>query len=548
MKINVEEVIRIGNQLFTKRTSLMSLWQEIADQFYPERADFTSSRSLGTDFAANLMSSYPVLARRDLGNAFSTMLRQTSKDWFHMRVRHEEDLSIEANQWLEKQTKRMRHVMYSRTSGFEKATKQGDHDFAAFGQTVISIELNKDMDGLLYRCWHLRDVAWMTDDSDVIDTVYRKWKITARDIVSIWGSKAHPAVLSSIEKEPFREFEMWHVVLPSRQHIGEEKSKSKTPYMSCYIDSANNHLMECEGSWTLRYIIPRWQLVSGSQYAFSPATITALPDARLIQSMTRVLLESGEKAVNPPMVAVQEAIRSDISIYAGGITSVDADYDERLGEVLRPLGAPQIANMNVGLELTNGVKQAIAEAFYLNKLTLPQVSGDMTAFEVGQRVQEYIRQAMPIFEPVEAEYNGALCDMTFEILMRANAFGSIADIPEELQGGEVEFTFESPLHEAVERAKGQQFLESKALIAEAVALDPGSIHLVDVKTAIRDVLTGIKIPAEWIRSEGTVKQLTDADAQQAAQQQQLQQVQQLAETAKNAGVSASDFMNLQGVQ
>jgi hypothetical protein len=48
--------------------------------------------------------------------------------------------------------------------------------------------------------------------------------------------------------------------------------------------------------WTGFYRIPRWQTVSGSQYSYSPATVAALPDARLIQAMTFTLLEAGEKA------------------------------------------------------------------------------------------------------------------------------------------------------------------------------------------------------------------------------------------------------------
>jgi hypothetical protein len=55
-------------------------------------------------------------------------------------------------------------------------------------------------------------------------------------------------------------------------------------------------------SWSLIYVIPRWQTVSGSQYAYSPATVAALPDARLIQAMTLTFFEAGEKATNPPMV------------------------------------------------------------------------------------------------------------------------------------------------------------------------------------------------------------------------------------------------------
>lgn len=47
----------LAGNLFDKRGPLMSLWQEIAEQFYPERADFTTTRSVGEDYAAHLSSS-----------------------------------------------------------------------------------------------------------------------------------------------------------------------------------------------------------------------------------------------------------------------------------------------------------------------------------------------------------------------------------------------------------------------------------------------------------------------------------------------------------
>jgi hypothetical protein len=53
----------------------MMLWQEIAENFYPERADFTINRSLGTDFGAGMMTSYPFICRRDLGDQVGQMLR-----------------------------------------------------------------------------------------------------------------------------------------------------------------------------------------------------------------------------------------------------------------------------------------------------------------------------------------------------------------------------------------------------------------------------------------------------------------------------------------
>ena len=82
--MDVKKLRDIADDLFSKKSSLNSLWQETADHFYPERADFTIKRSMGDDFAAQLMTSYPVRCRRDLGNQFGTMLRPTARPWLRM--------------------------------------------------------------------------------------------------------------------------------------------------------------------------------------------------------------------------------------------------------------------------------------------------------------------------------------------------------------------------------------------------------------------------------------------------------------------------------
>lgn len=176
--MDVKALVEQGDLLFSKRMSLMSLWQDVAEQFYPERADFTVHRSLGNEFADNLTTSYPLLVRRDLGNALGTMMRPTSINWFAMRTEDEDREDQPSKQWLEWSTARMKREMYKRTSMFTRASKEGDHDIAAFGQCVKSVEMNRDATGLLYRCWHLRDNAWCENAEGVIDTNHRKWKPT----------------------------------------------------------------------------------------------------------------------------------------------------------------------------------------------------------------------------------------------------------------------------------------------------------------------------------------------------------------------------------
>ena len=533
-----KKLFETGEQLFSKRSSLTSLWQEMAENFYPERADFTVRRSLGTGFADNLTTSYPILARRDLGNYFSFMLRPTEKSWFHLVANDDgKEDDLDAKAWLEWAGKMQRRAMYGRGTQFIRATKEADHDFASFGQCAISVELNRERSGLLYRCWHLRDMAWAEDEEGKIGSVFRKWKPTVRDLIRMFGSdKVHPETVRLAERDPFSEADCRHIVVRSDMVDGT----FNTPYVSLYYDAEHFHMVEKIGVYSPIYVIPRWQTVSGSQYAFSPATVAALPDARLLQAMTYTLLEAGEKHTNPPMIAVQEAIRSDVSIYAGGITWVDAAYDERLGEVLRPLTQDK-SGMPFGAEMARNIHAMLAEAFFLNKLNLPQRAPEMTAYEVGQRIQQYIRDALPLFEPMETEYNGAICEETFSLLFRAGALGSPFDLPKSLQGADVQFRFESPLHEAIEREKGNRFLEAQSFIASALQLDPTTAFVVDAKQALREVLEGIGVPATWIHTKDQVAASVQQAQQQQQQAQSLAAVQQGAEAAKTLGEAGQTF-------
>jgi len=248
--------------------------------------------------------------------------------------------------------------------------------------------------------------------------------------------------------------------------------------------------------------------------------------------MTYTLLEAGEKAVNPPIIATQDVVRSDVSMYAGGITWVDKEYDEKAGASLRPL-QQDLRGLPFGQDMIQDSREMLAQAFYLNKLTIPERAPEMTAYEVGQRVQEYIRGALPIFEPMEANYNGGICEVTFETLFRAGVFGSPHDIPRNLRGTGIEFEYESPLHDAIEEQQGQKFLESKALIQEALDLDRGAAYVLDTRVALRSALEGVGVPAEWINPKEEVEELVEEAAEQEQQQVQLEQSVQASEAARN---------------
>ena len=540
-----KRLIDDGDTLFNERGTLMSLWQEIAWNFYVERADFTMHRVIGNTFADQLMTSYPLLARRELGNAISSILRPEGQEWFAASTDRPDKVDDQGVRWLYLAGGVIRRAMYDRRTSFRRATTEADHDFAAFGQAVLSAEMNAKHDGLLYRDWHLRDVAWSEGPDGSIQTVHRKWKLEAHKAVAMFPKTISARVKKIAETKPYEKVNLRHIMMQSEYYnecvIDKESGKRiRQPYVSVYIDEMGTEILEEAGKWTAYYIIPRWQTVSGSQYAYSPATVAALPDARLLQAVTMTLLEAGEKYTNPPLIAVQEAIRADVDVTAGGITWVDREYDERLGEVLRPLTQDK-SGYPIGEKARQEIASSISACFFLDKLGLPPVDAGrnerVTAFEVQARMQDYIRKASPLFAPMQPEYNGAMCDMTFEIILRNGGFGSFQDIPQSIRGQQTVFNFSSPLSEMVDAQLSQKLTLAKQILATVVDLDPAQAKMLDVSVSLRDALLGAGVPPTWVRTHADMAAIEQQVAKQQQAQALLQQVGQGSVIAKNMGVT-----------
>jgi hypothetical protein len=362
--------------------------------------------------------------------------------------------------------------------------------------------------------------------------MYRKWCPTAQELKQIFGDKVSKKVKALKSSDDFKTIECIHVVIESENYDGSVKQ----PFVSFVVEVENEHVIEEVGRREFGYVVPRWQTESGSQYAYSPATIIALPDARLMQQMTLILLEAGEKATNPPMLANSEIIRSDIDLSGGGITWVD-NHDGNLNEVLHQLNV-DAKGIPLGMEMSDGVRASLIESFFINKLSLPPIGSGMTATEVRQRIEEYIRQALPIFEPMEASYNGGLCDMTAEILINNGAFGSVQDMPASVRGKELTFKYESPLHDAIEREKLERFREMLIVTTESMQVDPMLVHNIDIQEAYRDAISSSGIPSKWLKDTEVVEKIIEQAVQAQEMQAQAQAAQQAAQIGQDVGAAS----------
>jgi len=550
MKTRVQELLQIGDQLYSRRFPLLTLWQSFAENFYPIRADMTRARYISEEFASYLMTGRPVLAHRELSNALSSILRPRGMQWFQLRTAIESVNEDHAcKQWFDRAGATMRRVMYDRASQFTRATKEGDADYILFGQCVIEPRLNTQRTGMLYRTWHLRDCVWAENADLVIDQFHRKWKLDARALCKLYPDTVAPDVKTKAEKDPFVEINCRVIVLPADEYDwygneGEATYRNRGPnaFVQIVIDEDHQTILEETPRPDLGYVIPRWITIGGfSQYAYSPTAIVALPDARMLQQMTLTLIEIGQKIVDPPMIAVGDAIQGGTNLYAGAINWVDPDYDERTGEVLRPITLNG-EGLQWGTEYEDKIERVINEAFFLNVLNLPEFDGKaMTAYEVSERMKEYIRRATPLFEPMDLEYNGRLCQATFDMLDRAGAFGSHLDRPPPLRGQKIEFKFANPLVQAEAETKVVSFTKMAQVLGAAMQFDPSVRADVNFDKAFRGVYEGTGAPAEWLEDQDKADAIK---AQARAQQAAAQQAADLGHVSEHAGKAATAVKNV----
>lgn len=500
MRQRCQDLVRVGDNLFSKRFPLLTLWQSCAENFHVMRADFTRARYLGEEFGSYLMTGRPARCHRDLSNAFSAMLRPRDQQWFHAQTDNElvnEDR--DAKIWLDEASKKLRRMMYDQRAGFVRATKMADQDFAAFGNAVITREVC-DYDHLIFQAWHLRDTVWAEDAAGVINQAHFDWRPEVHQLKGKFRDKISPKVAELGSDDDFKQIKCRRIVLPVDQYDLPRSQTRDMKFVSIYVDVENLHVMEEVPLRTFPVTIPRFAFggtMYGAQYGYSPATIYGLPDARMMQMVMLSLLDASEKATRPPMIAVGEAINGGVNLFADGVTQTDADYDERTGEVLRPIPM-QLEGIKFGAEQLEMLANALDDSFYLSKIRFPTITKEMTAYEASKLWEDFMRESLPLFEPVEQDYNANICDGSFEDMLALGRFGTVDEMPQMLKGRDINWQFDTPISVAADKALTQSFQVMLQTIVAGAQADPDAALIADIPLAARDAIDGSGAPAKWL--------------------------------------------------
>lgn len=531
----VDQNIDDYNEIRTSRGLWENFWQSLGELYLPNTAEFTREINKGEDLTSGIFDSTPMQARRDLASSIDGLLKSKSRRWFVGSTGDDDlDKLQEVEIWLEDTAERLFKAIYNPKARFIKRTSEVDNELVTYGTGILFI--GKSDNHLLFQSMPLSRSYIRENGDGVIDTLYIRHPLTARQAAQRYGEENLGQdtrdALNDKEAKKDKKFDFIQIVKPRENRDTSKSDNKNMPWADIIIDLSSRHLVKEEGFQEFPFAVPRWDTSSSELYARSPAMI-AYGDGLTLQAQGETLLTAGQKAVSPPLLVADDSIYGDIRSFPDGITYFDAEAVRETGQSpVTPLFTG--ADIPLGREMLEDSRDLVWQAFFRDILRLPVGGPQMTAFEVAERREEFIRTVGPVFGSLEEDYTSALVDRAFSIMQREDGF---LEPPEVLKNKEVKWITRSPVERARKQIEAVAITRSVEMLTPFIEFQPDLMDNFDGDKIARDTDDIFGYPAKWLRPEEEVLGIRDGRAQQAAAQQAKEDVALAAQTAKTGAES-----------
>ena len=484
---SVKKILRDYRLAREQRGTLDQQLEDITRIMAPRLIGFTSAPIDGDIRTEEIFDSTPMTAARSLANAVSSIL--FTDDFFSLGTEsgiEEEDR--EARIWLDEATKRQQKSMDNPKARFKQTIGEVTFSLVTLGTAPFFVGLDLTKTRLSYQSIFLKDSFIGQTSEGFTNRIFRRWEAEAWKINEFFKDKPGPAVAEAMQdNKENTKFEYVHVVMPRKSGKKGALLSKNRPFTGDWIEVKTETRVEVGGFNNFPYVVPRWDTTSGEPYGRSPAMI-ALPDALTLQAMSETLLESGQRAADPPLLIPNDGVFDAPNTVPGGLVPYDVDIARELGRIpITPLDVG--TNLPITRDMQNDTRDQVLNAFFRNVFNLPIGGPQMTATEVNARRQEFLREVGGVFGRLNADYVAPTVELTFEAMLEAGAF---PEIPLSLQGQDVKFTYRDPINAVREQIESSQL---HAVVLETAELAQASGRPDLVENFNLDLISRDKIPA-----------------------------------------------------
>ena len=511
----VDEILRRQEKMATDRAVFDQHWREIAERILPRADYFRVNRQPGDKHTERVFDATANLALERFAAAMESMLTPRTQKWHKLKAIDpdlNEDPEVKA--WLDQATQILFNVRYAPKANFASQANEAYMSLGAFGTGGVFVDEAVGM-GIRYRSVHLSEMYIAENHQGVIDTVFRKFPMTVRQIAQRFGTKNLSEKLKgALAKTPDQNFEILHAVMPNQDMQYGRKDYRGMAFSSCYVELDGRTVLSEGGFRSMPYAIGRYVTSPKEIYGRSPA-MTVLPDIKMLNEMSKTVIRAAHKIVDPPLLLQEDGALQAFDMRPSALNF--GGVNEQGQQLVHPLVTN--ARVDIGLEMMDQRRQVINDAFLVTLFQILVDAPSMTATEAMLRAQEKGALLAPTMGRQQSEFLGPMIERELDILARA---GALPPMPQALMdaGGIVDVEYVSPLNRAQRSEDGVAILRTLESVTPLAQIDAGVLDVFDPEAIARELADINGVPAKVLRTPDQVKALKDAQAQ-AAQAQQL---------------------------
>lgn len=442
-------------------------WDECARYVLPRKDNqYGSQLTRGSERAIYSYDGTPIQANETLASSLNGMVVSASDKWLEWATGIPElDHQHEVIAWLQHVADRMLAVY--KDSNFYTEAHEVFLDLGALGTSTLYQE-EDDKHVVKFMCRPIYDFYIDCDRFKKLTTVCEKCRYYFYQLIDEFGIDAIPQRLKeqyqsandnareSIRMTPYT---VLHFVFRNKEYDMEDITSRR--FSSIWLLKDTGDILKKSGYHEMPYAIPRWTISQDEIYGRSPA-MKALPDIRMLNSITRYYLRSVQKVSDPPLQAPSDGFLKPYRTGPGAMNYYDPTTQNRI-EPINTGARPDISN-----DLLRDVRLRIQQAFFTDKLQLRD-GPQMTATETLQRTEEQMRVMGPQISRLRPDFIVPTVERTFGIMLRKKMFDPA---PQILKDREIKIKLVSKIEKAQKMGQADSLLRTVNAVQPLVEGDP----------------------------------------------------------------------------
>lgn len=529
----VKGIIQRFNVCAANRSLWESQWQEVKELVLCDTADFNRLATPGQRRHDPVFDSTAIDACEEFASGLHSYLSSPTERWFELGVaiapgQKSLDMSDDPDglAWLEDVSDAIYQVYSDPRTKFNQSMHECYLDIGAFGTTCLSQEWDDEEMHVIFQSYALAQFYFEEDARGNVGRLYRKFRFNGDQMEEKFGqnkeyqgTKVQKSVVDAGNNAVNRQFDVIHCVMRRGSRVAGRMDAQNKRWGSYYVCVNTAELMEERGYDTIPYAVSRWVKSSEEVYGRGPG-MKCLPDIKVLQRQEQVMLKAGQKAVDPPMIAPDDAFTLPIKTAPGSVNYKEPGTEDVAFMEFK-------GNLQFGVEQSQTKREQIRNSFHADWFKRFHKNREQSATEVTDDRDEMLRFLAPMLGRQQNELLGPTIARTYALL---HFWQRIPPAPRSIQQKTLVITYISPAARAQQGVKADRIARFMADITPLQQVAPDVMDAIDTDEMVKLYASVRGVSRKVMRSPQDIAQIR----QQKQQQAQMQNAAQTAEPASKS--------------